>query len=423
VSALLVREATYEDHRDYVLSVLRRRCRWLDSDEREAVFHDAYALMLEKERDGRLDAAAMHPRQLRAYFAQTAINKALDEGKRAERRLAEPIGERALAAPDPAVAPDDLAAASMDSARMREIVGELPERAQTIVKLRFYFDRTPEEIQGYLRISERAYRRELERALRKIAEVYRLVRDDAYCDSRRSLILAYVAGIAGPSRMDRARAHLATCPGCARWAAELRTAAEKAAAVLPLPPLALDQGPLSRLVESAGATVADLTGGAKAHATALATRVDAATPQYASAARPGTVAAAIAGCVAIGTGATYCVTEGVPTPVTSLVQAQQPKERPKPPKRKQAKASQEVSPTVPATPIVTAPAPPPQTETQPAPQPAPAPAPAPAPPPVDQEFGLEGAAQPSASPAPAPAPSPAPAPAPAPSGPPGEFDP
>jgi hypothetical protein len=42
----------YANHRDYVLGVLRRRCRWLAPDELEAVFHDAYALMLEKERDG-----------------------------------------------------------------------------------------------------------------------------------------------------------------------------------------------------------------------------------------------------------------------------------------------------------------------------------------------------------------------------------
>jgi hypothetical protein len=64
--ALLVRDATYEEHRDYVLMVLSRRCRWLDSDEREAAFHDAYAVLLEKERDGRLDTAAMHPQRSRS---------------------------------------------------------------------------------------------------------------------------------------------------------------------------------------------------------------------------------------------------------------------------------------------------------------------------------------------------------------------
>src|ERR1700742_1504017 len=120
--AVEAREVVYREHRDYVLAVLSRRCGWLGGDERESVFHDAYTVMLEKERDGRLDAGAMHPKQVRAYLTQAAINKALDEGKRAERRRSEPIGERALAEPDGAVAPDELAAARLDGARLREIV-------------------------------------------------------------------------------------------------------------------------------------------------------------------------------------------------------------------------------------------------------------------------------------------------------------
>jgi RNA polymerase sigma factor (sigma-70 family) len=320
VQAPLGRRDTYEQNRDYVLSVLGRRCRWLDVDDREAALHDAYAVLLEKEREGRLDTTAMHPNQLRAYFTQTAINKALDEGKRADRRRTEPLDEPASAEPDPGRAPEELVSASLDSARMREIVGELPERAQTIVKLRFYFDRTPTEIQGFLGISERAYRRELERAMRRVAETYRLVREDSFCDSRRSLILAYVAGIAGPGRTAKAREHLATCPGCSHWATELRIAAERAAAVLPLPPLVLDGGPMGRLAESLAGLrdgLANASGAAKQHAGALSARLDAAMPQYVSGARPGAVAAALVGCVAIGSGATYCALEGLPGPVGS----------------------------------------------------------------------------------------------------------
>lgn len=77
--------ASYAEHRQYVLAVLGRRCRWLQPDEREALLHDAYAVMLEKARDGALDLDAMHDLQVRAYLTQTALNKALDEGKRAER--------------------------------------------------------------------------------------------------------------------------------------------------------------------------------------------------------------------------------------------------------------------------------------------------------------------------------------------------
>jgi DNA-directed RNA polymerase specialized sigma24 family protein len=127
------RPTPYEQHRDYVLGVLARRCGWLARDEREAVFHDAYALLLEKARDGVLEPGAMHAHQVRAYLTTTAIHKALDEGKRAERRRTEPLGEGPLAEPDAGRGPDELADASMDCARVREIVAELPERRQAIV--------------------------------------------------------------------------------------------------------------------------------------------------------------------------------------------------------------------------------------------------------------------------------------------------
>jgi hypothetical protein len=54
-----------------------------------------------------------------------------------------------------------------------------------------------------------------------MTERYELVRRGSFCDSRRSVILAYALGIAGPSRIRAAKEHLATCPGCARWAAEI----------------------------------------------------------------------------------------------------------------------------------------------------------------------------------------------------------
>lgn len=425
MSTLELPHASYERDREYVLAVLSRRCGWLDGDEREAALHDAYAVLLEKERDGQLDPGKMHPRQLRAYLTQTAVHKALDEGKRVERKRSEPLGDRALAEPDVAArAPEELAASSMENARMREIVGELGERAQAVVKLRFYFDRSPGEIQRCLGISERVYRRELERALKRISERYELVREDRFCDSRRSLILAYVAGIAGPGRMAKAREHLEACPGCARWAAELREAGERAAAVLPLPAVTVDHGPLTRMAESAAALrdgFSEASGMVKQHAGALVARVDPTTSHYAAAARPGTVATVVAGCVALGSGATYCAVEGVPDPVRSLVrlEAKHTKQPDKP------RAAQAPEPA-PAPPIVTAtPEPaPPQTEPQPAPAPeAPAPEPA-APPAPAQEFGLEGSGESSgaASSAP-PSSSPPASPSPQPAAPPGEFDP
>jgi RNA polymerase sigma factor (sigma-70 family) len=423
VTATTSREAPYLENRDYVLAVLARRCGWLDGDDREAAFHDAYAVLLEKERDGVLDAAAMHPAQVRAYLTQTAIHKALDEGKRAGRKRSEPLGESALTAVDGAPAPEDVAAAGDDHARLREIVGELPRRQQTIVKLRFFFDRSPDEIQSYLGISERAYRRELERAMRHVTERFDLVRKGEFCDSRRSMILAYVGGFAGPNRALEARNHLSTCPGCAHWAAELRAASERLAALLPLPAVP-DRGPLLRLGES----LADFFGTLKQHALALVTRADPGVAGYASGARPGAVAAAVASCIAVGGGATYCAVEGLPGPLRSMVtdaRSEEPRRsaKAKPKRERPVRAAATPAPTPVATPAAT-PRPRPAATPRPKPKPKPAPTAAPEPPPatpVVEEFGLEGSGQPAGGGNAAQAPAAPPA-APAPE-PPGEFDP
>ncbi len=414
---LLPTEATpYEQHRNYVLAVLARRCGWLGSDEREAVFHDAYLVLLQKQSDGDLEPGDMHPRQLRAYLVQTAVNKALDAGKRVEHLRSEPIGERALAEPDAGPDPEELASANVEGARLREIVTELPERGQAVVKLRFYFDRTPDEIQGLLGISGRAYRRELERAMRHIAARYMLVRDGRFCDSRRSLILAYVAGIAGPNRAREAADHLASCPACVRWAADLREGARHASAVLPLPAMLALPGALDRLrltVEAGRHGAGELLTGAKQNAAGAVARLDPSGAGYGLSARPGAATAAIAGCLAIGGGATYCVVEGVPG-----LQDREPETRRS--ERKQVEAGQAEPPPratspKPAPPTPAKPAPPaPEPSPTPAPEPGPTPAPPPAP--TAQEFGLEGSGEPAPAPSATPPPSPPPQP-------PAEFDP
>lgn len=309
--------AAYQDHRGYVLGVLARRCGWLATDEREALLHDAWTVLLEKERDGSLDVGAMRPPQVRAYLTQTAINKALDEGRRARARD-EPLGDRDdfEAAGE---APDEAADARMEGARVREIVGELSPRQQTIVKLRFFFDRSPGEIQELLGLTDRAYRRDLERAMALVSERYELVREGRFCDSRMSLIRAYVAGIAGPNREREAREHLATCPACRRFALDLRRATGKVAVLLPLPIFAGDGGSRGRfahvleLFSGPREATGQALSGARQQAAMLTTKVDGGSPFTAFAsARPGSVLAALSACVAVGTGGAYCAFNGLP---------------------------------------------------------------------------------------------------------------
>jgi RNA polymerase sigma factor (sigma-70 family) len=423
----LDRRSPYEQHRTYILSVLRRRCGWLAPDEHEALFHEAYAVMLEKERDGSLDTAAMRAPQVRAYLLQTALNKALDEGKRAYRKRSEPLDDDALNRADhAAITPEDLAASSLDSAQMREIVSELSDRQQTIVKLRFFFDRAPEEIQSFLGLTERSYRRELERALRTVSERYALVRDGQFCESRRSVILAYVAGIAGPNRSRDARKHLANCTGCAHWAGQLRTAAQGAAAVIPMPILGDDRHGLARAFEVVRDHASGIVSGIKQHVASAVTRVDPGAG-YVTGARPGAAAAAIAGCLAVGGGATYCAVNGLPDPLrhTSHTATAAPGHHRPAAAAKAIKATVAPAAAVPAKTTTTA-------RTKPAThhrtaahtaaarrarrhQKAIAVEHKTAP-----EFGVEGSGATSSSATSAPAPAPKPAPTP---GPPGEFDP
>jgi RNA polymerase sigma factor (sigma-70 family) len=294
------RTTAYDQHRRYVLAVLSRRCRWLAPDEREALLHDAWAIMLEKERAGTLDVGAMAPGQIRAYVTQTALVRALDESRRARMRDV-PLEEDGFVAPT--VAPHEAAHAEDEAARLREIVGELTPRQQTIVKLRFFFDRSPDEVQALLGVTERAYRRDLERALAIVAQRFALVRDGGFCDGHASLIRAYVAGVAGPGRVRRVRAHLATCPACRHYALELRTAAGKVAVFAPLPVLTFDHERLGGL--------ADAVLAAKQHVASLGARVDPTAPAALAGARPGALVAAVGACVALGGGATYCVVDRV----------------------------------------------------------------------------------------------------------------
>jgi RNA polymerase sigma factor (sigma-70 family) len=328
--------SAYEQHRDYVLNVLGRRCGWLDAADREAILHDAFTVLLEKERDERLDLAAMNEHQVRAYLTQTALNKALREGDRAYRKTSVALEDGGLEVAGSEPDADVLLAQDYDGARLREIVADLPERQQIVVKLRFFFDRTPTEIQAFLGVTERAYRRDLERAMRTLSERFEQVREGTFCESRRSLILAYVTGIAGPNRAKTARQHLASCPACAHWAVQLRETARQAGAVVPMPVLA---GALAeRTHRFAGLghpfgvvrdRLADVVSGAREHATGLAVRADPATGSVLGSLRPGAAVAAVAGCLAVGSSATYCALNGVPGPVRDLVGGSEQKATPR----------------------------------------------------------------------------------------------
>lgn len=220
----------HESHRNYVLRVVGHRAHWLDPADREAIVNDAYVVLLEKQRNGMLDPQSMRPDQVRAYLTRTALNKALDEHKRAGRRRSISLDQSPDTELADAEAPlADALAARLENEWVRELVYELPERQRQVITLRFFFERSPEEIQRHLEITSRTYRRLLEQAMRTLTERYPMISEGTLCEQRRSMMRAWWDGIATAGRAQSARRHVARCPACARWAAEQRLAGASAA--------------------------------------------------------------------------------------------------------------------------------------------------------------------------------------------------
>lgn len=161
----------YQENRRYVLGVLSRRCRWLEPSQREDVFHDAYLVLLEKRQSGALDVDDMPVGQVRAYLTQTAIHKALDQGKRVARRQSVSLDSddfAELRSPEAAI--EEQVIARDDARRLQDAVTLLPERRQQVIKLRYYLGCDPQQIQERLGVSRDVYRHELERGTRAVTQ-------------------------------------------------------------------------------------------------------------------------------------------------------------------------------------------------------------------------------------------------------------
>jgi RNA polymerase sigma factor (sigma-70 family) len=213
----------------------------------------------------------------------------------------------------------------LDEARIAaELLDELPPLQRDIVKLRWGCGLPRGEIASLLGISERTLKRELERAGRAVARSAELARAGRWCDTKRSLVLAYCLGLLSPGRAVKARRHLSHCPGCRAQATELRGRLEHVAAALPFPVLLETHSghdTLTRAAEAGDAarSALDQVGAnVKQHALALLTRApggDAAASQVAASGGlrgSGAIVAALTACVVAGGGATYCAVEGVP---------------------------------------------------------------------------------------------------------------
>lgn len=154
----------YAEDRRYVLGVLGRRR--LDRGQLEDIFHDACLVMLEKVEAGVLDGE-MPRAQARAYLTQTALNKALEWGRRSRRRSVSLDGGcEELCSAGPGI--EERVILREDARRVGDAIGSLPERRREVLKLRYYLGFEPEQIQRRLGVSRDVYRHELERGTRAV---------------------------------------------------------------------------------------------------------------------------------------------------------------------------------------------------------------------------------------------------------------
>lgn len=324
----------------------------------------------------------------------------------------------------------------------REVIADLTPLQQRIIKIQWGWGVPRRQVAALLGISERTLKRELAEAMPVITRNVELVEAERWCDSRRSLVVAYACRVLGGRRTAMAEQHLEHCPGCRELVRAVSQRLDGLAAITPAAP-ALEP-PAERALPHIGAPfewmrsgIGDLAGSAKQQAVALLTRTpagDTGAVQLAAGGGlrgTGGMAATVVACVAVGGGATYCAIDGVPQPFRDSGKVAESREPKRDRERKRASAPDERSAQAVASPV-TAPveastrpddpdeskspsepqsgARPPEQVPQPPPPPdeaAPSPAPS-----GGSEFG--------AASAPTPAPS---APAPAPTGGGGEFGP
>jgi RNA polymerase sigma factor (sigma-70 family) len=262
----------------------------------------------------------------------------------------------------------------------RAVLARLSDRQRDVAALHVRGRRRP-EIARHLGMTQRTVKRQFEQimALGR-AEVLRFAGPG--CEAGEEVVARFAFGLANRRQVREAQLHLLGCEPCGAMFERLEAWREKVAALVPLP--AVQQvhvdlaprvghhaaevllGTKQRVVSGVGGLRQQLSGATaqvRQHASAGYYRTVDPTPL--AAVRPGAAAAAIAGCLAVGGGATYCLTAHLdPLGGVRQVFGSGPARAHKHAAPRKARAAE-----VPAPPVVTTPAEP----TTVAPGPAPAP--------------------------------------------------
>ena len=414
-------ERAYRVHEPAVMGMLCSRYRGLDPDSRYELYHEAWASVLRRR------AAGVEIENLEGYLvcATDKLASKRTYGADARRRVTfDPTDSAFAEVADVAETPEEAALSSDEARRVRLLIDELGEAERAVLKLRLDLDLEPAAIRARLRLTERGYRRIVERAGKALLAQFAAFDSGDWASRKRSLLCACLLGVASERQRERARRLVDEDPCCRAMMAELRELGGRAAVVLPLPLAAAppagagaDGGRAVEVVVGAKHQVGELLARAKENAGGAYVRAIDVTPV--AGARPGAVATVVAGCIAAGAGS-YCAVEGV-DPLRPVMGVERPvaqvQDREHEPNPDPVPDAVTAPPTAPREPVARSDPEPPAPAPAPArPGPAQAPSPPPAPPAGDEFRPSPAATSNKPPPAAAPRQPPAPAAAPAPAG-------
>lgn len=223
------RDQDYLAYRREVIALLRARFgSALNDSDREDLYQEAWAGLLDHERRGRPVT------EVGGLLKTIAWRRARDRLRNFSAEPRDP-GDGALSALlDVRPTPDEQAEVKLDADLCRELIDSLGERQRTLLKLRCEWQLSPAEIQALLGIGRKAYEKALTRALKRVAAAVGEVEDGTWHERRRELLLACEAGTATEAERERARRLVERDPAARAMLRRIRGVA--ALAPLPLLP-------------------------------------------------------------------------------------------------------------------------------------------------------------------------------------------
>lgn len=209
--------SVYSSARRGSLGELRRR----GCSEEEA--EECFAMALEKVME-RVDPIEREfsEAQMVSFIKQTCWRCFLDSHRR-PRQL--PLTELAAGEADgeDTPGPDQIAQSREAVAIGREALQMLPERDRLVFRQRYEMGLSPEEIVRGCGLSERTYRKIIQRANARVLDAFERIEAGVRCEEMESDVLRrYVAGECGERELGSVKAHLAHCRACRRHEARMR---------------------------------------------------------------------------------------------------------------------------------------------------------------------------------------------------------